>query len=245
MKQKVEAETKRIRPVRHSDFRLARPVGNWCRVGGKKIPALKFGRIDVPLAVDNRAYCTAIEDQGANPWCAAYTAAAFAENVLWRRTGRIRQVEVEPIYTWAKAHDGFRDDGTTLECALGGLLATAKDVFDGKLCKVRTVGSGLLYPDVDDVMAAVHRFGCFLAGFAITDEWYEQRGGHYVISGGRGQSLGGHAVLVCGYDEKGVWIENSWGADWGQRGFAKLTWEAFRKQFFAGAVLTNCLDGFR
>ena len=61
------------------DFRKAHPVGG-CRIpaGAGKMPMLKFGKIDVPSFVDNRSYCTAVEDQGAKPWCAAYTAAAFA-----------------------------------------------------------------------------------------------------------------------------------------------------------------------
>ena len=242
----VKKKPKRVRPARHSAWRLAHPVGNWCvKLDTKRIPALKLGKIDVPKAVDNRSYCTAVEDQGANPWCAAYTAAAFAENVLWRRTGRIRQVEVEPIYACAKKHDRIAGDGTTLECALKGLLETAKDAFDAKTCKVRSVGGGVFGGGETEVKAAIHRFGCVLAGFEITDEWYEVRGGKYTITGRRGQSLGGHAVLIVGYDDRGVWIENSWGTDWGDGGFALVRWEAFRKQFFAGAVLTNCLDGFK
>lgn len=37
-------------------------------------------------------------------------------------------------------------------------------------------------------------------------------------------SLGGHMVLVVGYDSTGVTVENQWGTSWGAGGFAKLDW---------------------
>lgn len=227
-------------------FKALHPVGNWCRPLPEKsrVVPLKFGRLDVPDAVDNRAYCTAIEDQGALPHCAAYTAAAFAENVIWRRDGRIRQVETEPLYKWAKQHDGEPDgDGTTLEAVLKALLA--RGIFDPKLCRIRKVGSALVGTDIEDVKATVHRFGCFLAGFRITEEWYDYSGRQGNISGRTVKPIGGHAVLVCGYNPNGVWIENSWGQKWAYNGFGFIEWAAFKKQFMYGTVLTHCLDGFK
>lgn len=223
-------------------------VGGWCKLPPRtaKLPALKFGKLDVPSAVDNRCYCTAVEDQGSKPWCAAYTAAAFAENVLWRRDGRIKQIEPDWIYAWAKKHDGDPyGDGTTLDCVLKALLD--KGVFSSP-CAVKMIGRGWTGIDDEGVKAAIHRFGCFLGGFDITDEWYELSKPHRESVTGQkpgAKSLGGHAVLVCGYNPAGVWIENSWGEDWGKGGFGFIEWGAFRKQFMYGAVLTNCLNGFK
>lgn len=222
-----------------TDFKKAHKVGGWCKpLRRSNTPALKFGRLDIPVAVDNREYCTAIEDQGSKPWCAAYTAAAFAENVLWRKNGRITQIEPDWIYKYAKAHDGDPNgDGTTLDCVLEALRD--RKVFDPKVCRVRTV-----YGETD-VKAAIHRFGCFLGGFNITEEWYDlAKRGVENVTGRSAASLGGHAVLVCGYNAGGVWIENSWGEDWGKGGFGFIEWPAFRQQFMYGTVLTNCLDGF-
>ena len=208
--------------------------------GAAKLPALKFGvKLDVPVAVDNRCYRTAVEDQGSKPWCAAYSAAAFAENVLWRRDGRIRQVEPAPIYKWAKAHDGDPEgDGTTLTAALEGMLAATGATFDAKLCRVRLVRGE------EDIKAAIHRFGCFLGGFMITREWYELKSGA-AITGRKCDSYGGHAVLVCGYDKDKLYFENSWGKRWGTGGFGFIEWGAVKKQFMYGAVATHVLDGFR
>ena len=229
-------------------FKADHPVAGWCKAPAKvgKLPVLKFGRLDVPVAVDNREYCTAIEDQGAKPWCAAYTAAAFAENVLWRRDGRITQVDPEWIYKWAKKHDGDPDgDGTTLDVVLEALRD--HKVFDPGICKVKMVGHGRLGTDATDLKAAIHRFGCVLGGFNITEEWYDlSRPGVENVTGKKNNtSCGGHAVLVVGYNQAGVWIENSWGPKWGRQGFGFIEWEAFRAQWMYGTVLTNCLNGFK
>ena len=235
--------------MKRSEFIERHSVGGWCKLPKKerlgRIPVLKFGKLDVPVAVDNRQYCTAIEDQGSKPWCAAYTAAAFAENVLWRKDGKITQVEPDWIYAYAKKHDGEpNSDGTTLDSVLSALLW--KGVFP-KDCRIRMVGSMWTGIDETDVKAAIHRFGCFLGGFNITEEWYDlSRKGVENVTGRAGaKSLGGHAVLVVGYNQAGVWIENSWSTEWGKGGFGFIEWAAFRKQFQYGTVLTNCLNGFR
>lgn len=37
--------------------------------------------------------------------------------------------------------------------------------------------------------------------------------------------LGGHAILMCGYDEQFVYSRNSWGSTWGMRGYFTLPWD--------------------
>lgn len=227
------------------DFLRGHPAG-FCLPERERPLALALGSYDIPEAIDNRAYCTPVEDQGSKPWCAAYTAAAFAENVVWRREGVIRQVEEADIYAWAKAHDGIEGDGTTLSAALGGLLRCSPS-FDIDICRVRGV-----YGE-EAARIAIHRFGCFLAGFDITKEWYDPKkaglcGAKCVIASpvsSRNPKIGGHAVLVVAYDGRGVWVENSWGDGWGKGGFGFVSWAAFNSQFMGGAVLTHALDGFK
>lgn len=188
-------------------------------------------------------YCTPVEDQGSKPWCAAYSATSFAENVLWRTNGRRRDVDPAPVYAYAKTIDGDPDgDGTYLECALKGLIHVGAFEPD---CRVRTFGNSWFgFGDTDAVNEtkyAIHRYGCCVAGFSITDEWFSPA--EDVIRGGAGFTpQGGHAVLLCGYDEGGFLIMNSWGRDYGHDGKVYVSNEAFRKQFMYAAVLTHCLD---
>jgi predicted alpha/beta hydrolase family esterase len=36
---------------------------------------------------------------------------------------------------------------------------------------------------------------------------------------------GGHAFAIVAYDEQGFWIQNSWGPDWGRKGFAQVSYD--------------------
>ena len=184
---------------------------------------------------------TPAEDQEDTPWCAAYAASNFAECVLWRRLGYPPGIDPEPLYLHAKKVDGEPDlHGTRLECALDGLLAT--DVFPRETCAVRTFG-GTRY-GADGLLRAkfaIHRYGCCVAGFDITDEWFSPRRGRVLDP--KRQSVGYHAVTLCGYDENGVLAVNSWGRDYARDGFVYIGNLAFAAQFVYGAVVTHCLDG--
>ena len=44
------------------------------------------------------------------------------------------------------------------------------------------------------------------------------------------EALGGHAFAIVGYDERGFWIQNSWGRDWGKGGFALISYDDWLRQ---------------
>src|SRR5437763_17121399 len=35
-----------------------------------------------------------------------------------------------------------------------------------------------------------------------------------------------HEILAIGYDQYGVWFQNSWGTGYGNNGYGRLTWDA-------------------
>lgn len=188
-------------------------------------------------------YCVPVDDQGSRPWCAAYSAANYAENLLWRKRGYHQEIDPAPLYSYAKSIDGDPNgDGTYLECTLKALLKYGH--FDSGICKVKTIGGSCFgnAGALQDVKYAIHRYGVVMAGFNITDEWYSPK--KSVVRGDDGHvSQGGHAVLIVGYDEDGVIIQNSWGVDYAHGGFVYLTNRAFEKQFIYAAFLTRALDG--
>lgn len=188
-------------------------------------------------------YCVPVDDQGDKPWCAAYSAANYAENLLWRKRGYHREIDPAPLYAYAKTIDGDPEgDGTYLECTLKALLTYGH--FDSDICKVKTIGGSCFgnASALRDVKYAIHRYGVVMAGFNITDEWYNPVKG--VVRGGGGHTpQGGHAVLVVGYDEDGVIIQNSWGLRYAHEGFVYLTNRAFNEQFMYAAFLSRALDG--
>jgi C1A family cysteine protease len=54
------------------------------------------------------------------------------------------------------------------------------------------------------------------------------------------QLLGGHAVLVVGYDETKEWaiVRNSWGIDWGEKGYFYLPY-----QYWTAGLVTDMWTG--
>lgn len=205
----------------------------------EKLPFLEFarGHFVCPDTIDLRDYCLKTSDQGSNPWCAAYAAAGFVSNILWRKTDIPPTIDAEPLYKIAKELDGAPDaDGTTLTAVYHAVLD--KGYFDDKVCAVKVLRNK------DQVKYAIHKFGCCLLGMMVTSEWYYCNPNKTTISGKdptTNSFLGGHAVLCCGYNPDGVIIQNSWGMDWGGYGFALVTWDEFEREFTYGAVIDNCL----
>ena len=208
----------------------------------EKYPVLEMvsGRFVAPDTIDLRDYCTRTADQGSKPWCAAYAAAGFVSNIIWRKEDIPPTIEAEPLYKIAKELDGEPNvDGTTLTAVYQAVLD--KGYFDDTVCSVKVLHNK------NQVKYAIHKFGCCLLGMMVTKEWYYCNRNKTTISGKDPATpntpLGGHAVLCCGYNPDGIIIQNSWGVDWGSFGFALVTWDEFEREFSYGAVMDNCLYG--
>jgi hypothetical protein len=48
---------------------------------------------------------------------------------------------------------------------------------------------------------------------------------------------GKHALFAPKYDANGLWVENSWGADWGNQGYAELSWKFVNSYAIEAAFL--------
>ena len=221
------------------EFAKKHPVGFcWKPKDFGRLAAMKATtQFMAPSRIDLRDYCTPTEDQGEKPWCAAFAAAQWAENIKWRLTDTPANYEPAPAYKYAKTIDGDPNgEGTSLNAVLEYVR---KYLFaDNPKCQVL-----VLRPSRLAVKYAIHKFGCALGGFDIDSSWWGVTKDTPVITGKGTPNQGGHAVLICGYDKQGVWIQNSWGKTWGEWGFAKIPWEVFDKQFMYGAVVSHVLDG--
>lgn len=219
--------------------------------GGLKVPEKILKKetfsasknFSAPKELILRGYCTPVENQGNLPFCAAYSASSYAENLLWRKRHYHEEIDPVPLYKYAKTIDGSPNTpGTYLECTLEALLK--KGYFDEKKCQIKQFGGaqfGNSNP-VRDMKFAIHQYGVAMAGFNITTEWYNPNRKN-TIEGVKGATEeGGHAVVVCGYDENRILILNSWGSNYAEGGFVWITYEAFVKSFMYASVLTHVLD---
>lgn len=66
--------------------------------------------------------------------------------------------------------------------------------------------------------------GPVVSSMIVYDDFFFYKSGVYTHT--TGAMAGGHAVMIVGYsDEEQAWIiRNSWGEEWGMKGFAKISW---------------------
>lgn len=197
-----------------------------------------------PLKIDNRQMFSVIENQEEKPHCAAYSVCGIVESLIWKRTGKLINLNADQVYAKAKQLDGdINSDGTYLECAfkaaleLGGLGKHSNDVKLGFLYNTQPI-------DVlkQQVKYLLHKYDFLEAGFMITDGWYNAGPStKYKVYHGR-YEYGGHAVVIVGADEECAYIANSWGSSWCAKGFCMLPWDVFKKEFMYACYLQNCFN---
>lgn len=77
---------------------------------------------------------------------------------------------------------------------------------------------------VDALKTALAEGRTVVIGFAVYESLYSSRNGDIPMPGPRERMLGGHAVLVTGYDDEArmFTFRNSWGEAWGNRGNGRI-----------------------
>ena len=181
---------------------------------------------------EGRCYCLPANDQGNTSTCAGQTTAGYIEVKNWEATQVMKQEDGFKIYDKAKALDGDDGDGTSLTQA----IKAAKQLgLLRKNLSLRTIRTKR------QVQFALHRHKAVIAGFMISDAW-NRAGKDGWIPTGHEESIGGHAVLLCWYNDDpdyktGIGFENSWGVKWGASGFGRIDWPQFHKQFLYAVVL--------
>lgn len=194
-----------------------------------------------PLKIDNRQLCAPTDNQGQESSCAAFSIANICEAIIWKKTGKLVNLDAHQIYAGAKKIDGEKNsDGTYLECAikaafeLGGIPSSKIDI-------------GFLYNDrSDNVVEAmkflIHKYDFVHVGFQIYEGMYNCNSQNFIVPF-TGICLGGHAMLACGYDQTGVYIQNSWGPSFGAKGFCIIRWEDVKKYLMYACYIKNSFEG--
>lgn len=191
-----------------------------------------------PLKIDNRQLCSVTDSQGSTPHCGGYSICNIAEALIWKKTGKLMNLNADQVYAKAKQLDGQSNaDGTYLEYAIKAAIE-----LGGFGSQSKNLNIGFIYNNNNDIVKRIqrliHKYDFIHAGFAIDDGWYKATNEDYIIKKGSHQ-LGGHAVLICGYDQVGVYIQNSWGKKWGSQGFAVLPWNLVKEQLIYCCVIEN------
>lgn len=190
-------------------------------------------------------------DQGDTSACTGFSLAAVVDHLL-TRSGRAKDSGVSPwmLYSMARRYDEFpgvaEDAGSSLRGALKGWFkhgACSAALWKGlDMPRTRDAAGedwwldavnrplGAYYRvdtrSVTDMHVALNEVGTLYASALTHAGWFEVDAKSAAIPlEARKASDGGHAFAIVGYDRAGFLVRNSWGPDWGDGGYATLTYE--------------------
>ncbi len=95
-------------------------------------------------------------------------------------------------------------------------------------------------PTKEDFKAALQQYGPMSVVLTVPSDWYYYRSGVYSPTQSLEDGVGwaNHAVVLVGWDDSdGCWIiKNSWGAGWGENGYARVKYGDLEQYNYAYAV---------
>lgn len=188
-------------------------------------------------------------DQGQEGACTGYALAAVVHFLLGRRSIEPDRQQVSPrmLYEMARRYDewpGENYDGSSARGAMKGWhkhgvcadddwpsRPTKKEKVVGMsearvaAARRRPLGAYFRVNHLDLVAmhSAIAEVGILYATASVHDGW--NKVGRDGVIRREGSLLGGHAFAIVAYDEEGFWLQNSWGRDWGGRGFARISYD--------------------
>lgn len=205
--------------------------------------------VEVPPSIALSAYkaCEVpVLDQGREGACTGFGLATVANYLLKRRKINPDHVQVSPrmFYELARRYDewpGEDYDGSSARGAMKGwqkhgvcaendwpYLDEDDRTWNAQrlaAARARPLGAyfRVNHKDLIAMHSAIAEVGVLYATAMVHGGWHEV-GASGVIPY-REQVLGGHAFAIVAYDAFGLWIQNSWGTDWGADGFARISYD--------------------
>lgn len=209
-----------------------------------------------PAFVDLSQQCTTIKDQGQVGACTAFATVGAMEYMEKRWNNNTQGDIFSERFTYYVtrvnvANWGTDDSGAYIRDAVKSVVkyGTCKEAsfpFNGDFVQRPSAANyteatkfgALTYATFDtsskaDMLTAVKR--TLVAGYPViagftcySNIWNAVRG---VIPEANGQVIGGHAVLLVGYDDRTnrIKFKNSWTSAWGDNGYGYLSYNFFLK----------------
>ena len=205
----------------------------------------------LPAQVDMRAECPPVYNQGALGSCTANAIAAALElNQMKQKEADIFVPSRLFIYYNERVIEGTVDEDSGAMIR-DGIKAVAKQgaphetLWPYVIKQFRRKPSKVAYKDARKHPAVLYQRlvpdiqqlrGCLAAGFPFTFGFtvytsFESdavaKSGRVPMPAPKEKVLGGHAVLAVGYDhaKQHFIVRNSWGADWGKRGYCTMPYD--------------------
>jgi hypothetical protein len=184
-----------------------------------------------------------ILDQGQEGACTGFGLATVVNYLLRTRKQKSSEmvVSADMLYRLARRYDewpGEKYDGSSARGAMKGwhkhgvcasdTWLSAKKRLTAKVSDEAVINPlGAYYrvnhKDLVAIHCAITETGILYATANVHEGWdsVDKKG----IIPFKEQMLGGHAFAIVAYDNEGLWIQNSWGGDWGMAGFARISYD--------------------
>jgi len=200
---------------------------------------------EVPTRIELKDYekfKVPILDQGTEGACTGFGLATVINYLSIKRKVVSDRTPVSPwmLYQMAKRYDewaGEDYDGSSARGAMKGWhkhgicretlwkkggASTPKAAKDAV---ARPLGAyfRVNHKDLVAMHTALAEVGILYATSAVHDGW-DKVGKDGIITQTR-TIVGGHAYALVAYDQDGFWLQNSWGGDWGRKGFAHISYD--------------------
>ncbi|GAB1267173.1 C1 family peptidase [Aurantivibrio infirmus] len=188
-----------------------------------------------------------IRNQGVEGACTGFGLSAVI-NLLYRQQGFEIEVSPRMLYAMAQRYDqwvgedyegsscrgaikGWRNSGVCLEDLAPYKEADKNFVITADISKDarnRTIGAYYrIRPEISHMHAAINETGVIYVSAAVHGGWFKTQidDDDDPIIVQNNVLEGGHAFAIVGYNEKGFWVQNSWGPSWGRYGLALWLYE--------------------
>lgn len=207
--------------------------------------------VEVPSTIPLEEYRergTPILDQGQEGACTGFGLATVANYLLRvrKRVPDTSPVSARMFYEMAKRYDEWPGENYSGSSARGAMKGwykhgvctetewpyKLKGSTDRRLTHERVVAAtgrplGAYYrvnhKDIVAMHSAIAETGVLYATASVHEGWNEVRSDGIIRL--KPGSIGGHAFAIVAYDAEGLWIQNSWGPDWGKGGFCKVSYD--------------------
>lgn len=204
---------------------------------------------EVPTHIDLEDYIKVgvpILDQGREGACTGFGLATVANYLLIKRKviPDRNRVSARMLYQMARRYDEWPGEDYSGSSARGAMKGWYKHGVCGEECwpyaeiedlylndtrsadaLLRPLGAyyRVNHKDLVSMHAAMAEVGVLYATARVHDGWQNVKGDGKIAQSNK--ILGGHAFAIVAYDERGFWIQNSWGDKWGLNGFGLITYD--------------------
>jgi hypothetical protein len=210
-------------------------------------PTLVDVPVEMPLA-RHLGLRVPVLDQGDEGACTAFGLATVAHTLLRTRgSGAVTtRVSTRMFYDMARRYDEWRGEsysGSSCRGAMKGwhrhgvcseklwpyvpgmalepyTEARARDALRHPLGAYYRVN----HKDLVAMHAAFAEVGVLYASCGVHEGWLDPPASGR-IAWREQECIGYHAFAIVGYDGKGFWVQNSWGRDWGRKGFCYVDYD--------------------